>query len=156
MIVAITVGSQQATTRFPGFEAKAAGFSTCTLLGRKSKFSFLAENNYIKYNCECTPSITIFKNIRYGWYGRYDLSSIFLNKPSDRIRISRQLQVIQLIYAISQFPLLHIIFQFFPIYKCQMNGRVCRLKQVFNALRKSSHGHSTINLMTKHVLSFFF
>ena len=36
-----------------------------------------------------------------------------------------------------------------------MNGRVCRLKQVFNALRKSSHGHSTINLMTKHVLSFF-
>ena len=43
MIVAITVGSQQAATRFPGFEAKAAGFSTCTLLGRKSKFSFLAE-----------------------------------------------------------------------------------------------------------------
>jgi hypothetical protein len=32
IIVAMTVGSQQAAIRFPGFEAKAAGFSTCTLL----------------------------------------------------------------------------------------------------------------------------
>jgi hypothetical protein len=41
MIVAMTVGSQQAETRFPGFEAKAAGFSTCTLLQNWPKFSFL-------------------------------------------------------------------------------------------------------------------
>jgi hypothetical protein len=34
IIVAMTVGSQQAAIRFPGFEAKAAGFSTCTLLDK--------------------------------------------------------------------------------------------------------------------------
>ncbi|BAS96127.1 Os06g0144850 [Oryza sativa Japonica Group] len=33
-LVAMTVGSQQAAIRFPGFEAKAAGFSTCTLLDK--------------------------------------------------------------------------------------------------------------------------
>lgn len=48
MIVAITVGSQQDATRFPGFEAKAAGFSTCILLEKKTKLSFLAANKYRK------------------------------------------------------------------------------------------------------------
>jgi hypothetical protein len=34
MIVAMTVGSQQAVTRFPVFKDKAAGFSICTLLDK--------------------------------------------------------------------------------------------------------------------------
>ena len=35
IIVAITVGSQQAVTRLPGFEANAAGFWTCILLNKR-------------------------------------------------------------------------------------------------------------------------
>lgn len=37
MIVASTVGSQQAVTRFFGFEGNAAGFCTWTLLERHPK-----------------------------------------------------------------------------------------------------------------------
>ena len=37
MIVASTVGSQQAVTRFFGFEGNAAGFWTCTLLERHQR-----------------------------------------------------------------------------------------------------------------------
>lgn len=32
IIVAITVGSQQVVTLFPGFDASVAGFDTCSLL----------------------------------------------------------------------------------------------------------------------------